>query len=178
MPIVSGQSGKRVPGLLSAAGAVAFGLLVSAGAQAATTVWEVVAELEAALPLNESKIARTLGIALQKFEPGGANAFVYRSGSLKLESGITIESLTWTPRRGDQPASVALKMPPATARSETCLGRAEVSREYGAPLRNWTSQEGDVSLAHFEFGRPRGRVSVAFSDATNCLTLLTLAEAR
>lgn len=160
---------------------VYLGLLVLAAllpfpSGAATTVWEVVAQLEAAQPLDEGKIARALGLPLQRVDQGGVA--VFRSGPVKVDDGNVIESLTFSPKRGNQPATVAFKMPPGTAPGTNCLGRSDVSREYGAPVRNWTSQEGGVAYSHFEFARPRNKVSVAFSDVTNCLDILTVQEGR
>lgn len=152
-------------------GIVALALGVTAPAQAATSVWELVYQVEAAVPWNEGKLARSLAIPLQR---AGES---FRSGPVKVEDGKTVESVTFTPKRGNRAATVELRMPPAPSRTENCLGRGDVSREYGAPARNWTSQEGQAALSHFEFARPNnGRIRVAFSDATNCLTVLTVEE--
>lgn len=158
------------------AGVLALAALLPVPSQAATTVWEVVATLEAAQPLDEGKIARALGLPLQRVDHGGVA--LYRSGPIKVDDGKNIESLTYSPKRGDQAVTVAFKLPPGTAPGVNCLGRSDVSREYGAPVRNWTSQEGGIAYSHFEFSRPRAKVSVAFSDTTNCLMVLTLTEGR
>lgn len=161
------------------ASSIAYAFVLALGvvvpAQAATSVWELVYQIEAAAPWNEAKLARSLAIPLQRFDQGGAVTF--RSGTVKVDDGKTIESVVFTPKRGNQAATVAVRMPPAPARTENCVGRGDVSREYGAPVRNWTTQEDGVSLSHFEFARPnRTRISVAFSDVTNCLTVLTVEE--
>lgn len=159
----------RLPTSLCAATAI-LASIVSVPAQAATSVWELVYLIEAASPWNEGKLARMLLIPLQQADGGS-----FRSGSFKMDDGKVVESVTFTPKRGNEPASVAVRMPPAAARTDNCLGRGDVSRQYGAPVRNWTSGEGATALSHFEFARPnRGKINVAFSDATNCLTVLTV----
>jgi len=165
----------RLPSSWIVSASVLLGLGAAMPAQAATSVWELVYQTEAAMPWDEGKLARSLGIALQRVGQGGDAAF--RSGSVKVDDGKLVESVTFTPKRGAQPASVAVRMPAALARSENCLGRGDVSRQYGAPVRNWATQEGEATFSHFEFARPgRGKISVAFSDLTNCLTVLTVEE--
>lgn len=154
--------------------AIAINVLVASAANAAASLGELVAQLESAVPLTSIRIERALGIAMEKIESNGVVS--YRAAAMKLEDGSTIEGLVWTPKAAKKPSEATLTFPAVAARSAGCVSRADVSREFGAPMRNWTSKTGEVSYSHFEFARPKNKVNVAFNDVTNCLATLSIVE--
>lgn len=155
---------------------LAGNLLMVTAANAAASLGELVAQLESVVPFTSIKIERALSIGMQKSANDGAVS--YRAAALKLDDGSTIESLVWTPKAGKKPSEAILTLPAVAARATGCVSRADVSREFGAPTRNWSSKAGEISYSHFEFARPRNKVNVAFSDVTNCLATLSIEELR
>jgi hypothetical protein len=158
--------------------AAVAGLLFSFSATAADNFWALAADLEAAVPFSEAKIRAALGTGLDKEQQGQPPTVVYRTSGFLLKDRSQIEAATWAPGSGKTPSAITLTRPAVAARTDACLSRAEVSRNYGAPVRSWASMIGDVSYTNFEFAQPKAKVSVAFSDVTNCLRTLTITEAR
>jgi hypothetical protein len=172
----TGKSMSRYPLTKVFLAVLASNVLMVTAAHAAASLGELVAQLESAVPFTSIKIERALSIGMQKSESNGA--VTYRGAAMKLEDGSTIEGLVWTPKAGKKPSEAILTLPAVAARATGCVSRADVSREFGAPTRNWTSKTGEISYSHFEFARPKNKVNVAFSDVTNCLATLSIEELR
>ena len=156
--------------------ALVVNVCVAAAANAAASLGELVAQLESAVPFTSIKIERALGIGMEKIESNGGIS--YRGAAMKLDDGSSIAGLLLTPKAGKKPAEATLTLPAVPARSAGCVSRADVSREFGAPTRNWTAKTGEISYSHFEFARPKNKVNVAFNDVTNCLATLSIEELR
>lgn len=167
---------RRVPLKKPFLAAIAINIFAVSVASAAASLGELVARLESAIPFTSIKIERALGIGMEKIESNGVVS--YRGAAMKLDDGSTIEGLVWTQKAGSKPSAATLTFPAVPARSAGCVSRADVSREFGAPTRNWTAKTGEISYSHFEFARPNNKVNVAFNDVTNCLATLSIEELR
>ena len=156
----------------------ALGLFMSTRVLAADTFWSLVAGLEAAVPFTEAKVEDALGTGLSKEDRGNPPVVVYRTSGFWLKDRSRVDGAEWTPKSGKIPAAVTVTRPAVAARTEACISRADVSREFGAPVRSWNSKVDEIGYTHFEFAQPKVTVSVAFSDITDCLRTLTVAEVR
>ena len=156
--------------------AALLAVMFTCNAMAADNFWSLVADLEASIPFSQAKIEGALGTPLKKEQQEQPTAVVYRTGGFLLKDRSQIEQATWMPESGTTSSAITLTRPAVPARTDACLSRADVSRAFGAPVRSWSSKVGDLTYTNFEFAQPKARVSVAFSDVSDCLRTLTVAE--
>ena len=138
--------------------------------------WRLAGLMEVAVPFTEDKVEAVLGTGVSKAETGKPPVAVYHTSGFWLKDRSRIEEATWTPRNASGPASLNVVRPLKGSRLDVCVTRSEVSRQYGAPARSWKTNESGAAYSHYEFERPKSKVSVSFSDETNCLRSLTVAE--
>lgn len=138
--------------------------------------WRVAGLMEVAVPFTEDKVEAVLGTGVSKTEIGKPPVVAYHTSGFWLKDRSRIEEATWVPKNGTSASALTVVRPLKGSRLDVCVTRSEVSRQYGAPTRSWKSNEGDATNTNFEFARPKTKISVAFSDATNCLRSLTVTE--
>ncbi len=138
--------------------------------------WKLAGLMEVAVPFTEDKVEAVLGTGVSKTERGKPPVVAYHTSGFWLKDRSRIEEATWVPKNATSASALTVVRPVMGSRLDVCVTRAEVSRQYGAPTRSWKSNEGDATNTNFEFTRPKTKISVAFSDATNCLRSLTVAE--
>jgi hypothetical protein len=155
-----------------------LGVAAAAGAQEPSTqeFWRLVGLMEAAVPFTEDKVEAVLGTGVSKTERGTPPVVAYHTSGFWLKDRSRIEEATWVPKNGTSASALTVVRPLAGSRLDLCVTRSEVSRQYGAPARSWKTNEGDATNSNYEFARPKTKISVAISDATNCLRSLTVAE--
>ncbi|MEQ1580733.1 MAG: hypothetical protein ABL964_09090 [Steroidobacteraceae bacterium] len=172
-------SGRRRTALRSLAFLLAcVGAASAARAQEPSTqeFWKLAGLMEVAVPFTEDKVEAVLGTGVSKTELGKPPVVVYQTSGFWLKDRSRIEEATWMPKNATSASALTVVRPLKGSRLDVCVTRSEVSRQYGAPTRSWKSNEGDATNTNFEFERPKTKISVAFSDATNCLRSLTVAE--
>lgn len=157
---------------------VCVGTATVAEAQEPSTqeFWKLAGLMEVAVPFTEDKVEAVLGTGVSKTERGKPPVEVYHTSGFWLKDRSRIEEATWMPKSATSASALTVVRPVMGTRLDVCVTRAEVSRQYGAPTRSWKSNDGDATNTNFEFARPKTKISVAFSDATNCLRSLTVAE--
>jgi hypothetical protein len=154
------------------------GAVSVAEAQEPTTqeFWRLAGLMEVAVPFTEDKVEAVLGTGVSKTERGNPPEVAYHTSGFWLKDRSRIEEATWMPKNATSASALTVVRPVMGSRLDVCVTRAEVSRQYGAPTRSWKSSDGDATNTNFEFTRPKTKISVAFSDVTNCLRSLTVAE--
>jgi len=138
--------------------------------------WRLAGLMEAAVPFTEDKVEAVLGTGVSKAESGKPPVTVYHTAGFWLRDRSRIEEATWTPKNASGPASLNVVRPLKGSRLDVCVTRSDVSRQYGAPSRSWKTNDGGAAYTHYEFERPKAKISVSFSDETSCLRSLTVAE--
>ncbi len=138
--------------------------------------WRLAGLMEVAVPFTEDKVEAVLGTGVSKTERGKPPVVAYHSSGFWLKDRSRIEEATWVPKNGTSASALTVVRPLAGSRLDVCVTRAEVSRQYGAPVRSWKTNDGEATNSNYEFARPKTKISVAISDATNCLRSLTVAE--
>ena len=178
-PSLFARSAFRRPAVRGAVFVLACLCAVSAAeAQEPSTqeFWRLAGLMEVAVPFTEDKVEAVLGTGVSKTEIGKPPVAAYHTSGFWLKDRSRIEEATWVPKNGTSASALTVVRPVKGSRLDVCVTRSEVSRQYGAPTRSWKSNEGDATNTNFEFTRPKTKISVAFSDATNCLRSLTVAE--
>lgn len=155
-----------------------LGVAAAAGAQEPSTqeFWRLAGLMEASVPFTEDKVEAVLGTGVSKTERGKPPVVAYHTSGFWLKDRSRIEEATWVPKNGTSASALTVVRPLMGSRLDLCVTRAEVSRQYGAPTRSWKTNEGEATYSNYEFARPKTKISVAISDATNCLRSLTVAE--
>jgi len=138
--------------------------------------WKLAGLMELAVPFTEDKVESVLGTGVSKTERGKPPVVAYHTSGFWLKDRSRIEEATWVPKNATSASALTVVRPIMGSRLDVCVTRSEVSRQYGAPTRSWKSNEGDATNTNYEFMRPKTKISVGFSDATNCLRSLTVAE--
>lgn len=138
--------------------------------------WRLASLMEASVPFTEDKVEAVLGTGVSKTERGKPPVVAYHTSGFWLKDRSRIEEATWVPKNGTSASALTVVRPLMGSRLDLCVTRSEVSRQYGAPTRSWKTTEGEATNSNYEFARPKTKISVAISDATNCLRSLTVAE--
>ena len=155
-----------------------IGAASAAGAQEPSTqeFWKLAGLMEVAVPFTEDKVEALLGTGVSKTERGKPPVVVYQTSGFWLKDRSRIEEATWMPKNATAASALTVVRPVTGSRLDVCVTPSEVSRQYGAPTKSWKSNDGDATNTNYEFARPKTKISVSFSAATNCLRSLTVAE--
>ena len=155
-----------------------IGAASAAGAQEPSTqeFWKLAGLMEVAVPFTEDKVEALLGTGVSKTERGKPPVVVYQTSGFWLKDRSRIEEATWMPKNATAASALTVVRPVTGSRLDVCVTPSEVSRQYGAPTKSWKSNDGDATNTNYEFARPKTKISVGFSAATNCLRSLTVAE--
>lgn len=155
-----------------------LGVATAAEAQEPSTqeFWRLAGLMEVAVPFTEEKVEAVLGTGVSKTELGKPPVVAYHTSGFWLKDRSRIEEATWVPKNGTSASALTVVRPLMGSRLDLCVTRSEISRQYGAPTRSWKTNEGDATNSNYEFARPKAKISVAVSDATNCLRSLTVTE--